>query len=693
MLIYLKNFLGEVEKAYEKLAAKGKVAVRSSALQEDSKDASFAGQQKSYLNVSGIEAVKKAIVDCYASLYEPRAIFYRAQKNYDTSKLSTAVIVQEMVDSDASGVMFTVNPITNDAYSMIVESVWGYGEMIVQGAAIPDYYEIDKGRWKIKRKDIAKQEVMLTLDKDKLKQIAVPKTKQTKASISEDLLIRLAKYGQKLHEHYQFPQDIEWSIVDGVIYITQTRPITTISEFSPEGLLNKADTLQYRPLKSLIEGKSASPGIVTGRVKKVLRPIHLEEVSDGDIVVANNTSPEFVPIMKKAAAIITNHGGQTSHAAIICREFGIPCIVGTKNATKVLHAGQKITVDANSGKVYNGELEIKHQTVSLPKDKTSIRQLKTHTQLFVNLSEPEIAGKAAHKFVDGVGLLRAEFIFSEYIGVHPKKLLQEKKKKYFVHKLAESIEDFCRAFHPRPVFYRTCDFTSKEYSLLEGGEHFEELELNPAIGMRGVRRYLDNLDVFELELAAIHRVRDVLGYKNLHLMLPFVRTVKELKLVKTIMAKQGLQRRANFKLFMMAETPNNVLMLDEFIDVGIDGVSIGSDDLAALTLGFDRDNDAISGHYDVKDPGVLKAVEIIIRTCKRRKIHSSISGQIASDHPELAEKLVSWGISSISVSPNVIDRTRIKVWEAEQVHGKHKVTKAEKTKTKSLTVFQKLFKK
>ncbi|OGV95865.1 phosphoenolpyruvate synthase [Microgenomates group bacterium RBG_16_45_19] len=670
------------------------VAVRSSATAEDLPDASFAGQQATYLNIQGDEAVVKAVQKCWASLFEARAIFYRQEKGFNHFKVGIAVPIQRMVQSDVSGVMFTVNPVNNDPFIIIVESVYGLGEMIVQGSATPDHFEVDRQKWTIRHKEISRQTAQLTRVSGLTKVRPVPVNKQSRQKVSDEVILKVAKLGQKLQDHYHFPQDIEWAYENGEVYIVQTRPITTMTAVGKktDQVIGEIAEIVGLPPKALLSGSPASPGIVTGVVKIIKDPKDNDLVEKGDILVAPMTTPDFVPAMKRAVAIVTDQGGQTSHAAIVSRELGVPCVVGTQNATKKLKNHQLITVDASAGVVYPGRLKIHKSALKLPQGIKKIRQLKTRTKVYVNLGEPDMAGGIAQKYVDGVGLLRAEFIISEYIGVHPKLLLETSRRSFFVKKLAEGLEDFCRAFNPRPIIYRTTDFKTNEYRGLTGGDKYEPEEPNPMIGYRGCHRYLIDDDVFQMELDVIKRVRDHLGYKNLHLMIPFVRTVKHLAQIKTILAKAGLQRRPNFKLYMMAEIPNNVLLMDEFIDEGIDGVSIGSNDLTMLMLGTDRDNQLVADVYDERDPGVLKALEIIVRTCKRRGVAVSICGQAPSIYPEITKKLVEWGATSVSVSPDMIDKTRLLIYQMEQIVHQAKPTVADTKRKKTLTLFQRIFK-
>jgi pyruvate,water dikinase len=681
----------EINDAYQKFPIKNQlVAVRSSATAEDLPGASFAGQQATYLNIQGKDTVVKTIHKCWASLFESRAIFYRNEKKFDHFKVGIAVPVQIMVQSDVSGVMFTLNPINNDKSVIVVESVWGLGEMIVQGTVTPDHYEVDRTGWKLLRKEIVTQEIMLTKLNGETKETKVPASKKNLQKIPDRTVVQIAKIGEKLQRHYDYPQDIEWAYDDREIYIVQTRPITTIESVEHVG---ESATIIGKIPEPIVSGSSASPGIVSGKATLLRSPEENDKVQQGNILVAPMTTPDFVPAMKRAAAIVTDQGGQTSHAAIVSRELGVPCIVGSGSATKRIQNGQTITVDAVNGLVYAGALEIKRTKIELPKGIESIRDVKTNTKIYVNLGEPEMAKEISQMYVDGVGLLRAEFIISEYIGIHPRLLIEQGKKKFFIDKLAEGLVEFCKHFTPRPIIYRTTDFKSNEYKGLKGGEKYEKEEANPMIGFRGAHRYLVDDEVFNMELAAIKKVRETEGFKNLFVMIPFVRTVSQMLEVKHLMAKSGLVRSHNFKLYMMAEIPNNVLMLDEFIDVGIDGVSIGSNDLTMLILGTDRDNEMVADVYDERNQGVQKALEIVVRTCKRRGISCSICGQAPSMYPEITKNLVSWGATSVSVSPDMINKTRLIVYNVEKELKKQEESKTEKKRMKVLSVFQKMFKK
>ncbi len=634
------------------------VAVRSSATAEDLPGASFAGQQETFLNVTGETSLILKVKDAWASLFEPRAIFYRHEQRFDHFRVGIAIVVQKMVESEKSGVMFTIDPVTNDKSKIVIEAIYGLGELIVQGVVTPDHYEVDKNEMKILTKHISRQEKKLLKIKGDNKEVRIDKKEKDKQKLSDNQILDLALLGKNLEKHYYFPQDIEWAIEKDNIYIVQTRPITTIKA------TKKADSEKAINLPLILQGSPASPGIASGSVRMVHSLHDIQKIKNGDVLVASQTNPDYVPAMKKAVAIITDKGGRTSHAAIVSRELGIPAVVGTEKATSILKTGMVVTVNGEKGEVYKGGIVksfVHNQSLTVvPSNK-----ITTVTKIYVNLSQPDVAEKVAAKNVDGVGLLRAEFIMAN-IGVHPKKLIHDGKKHVFVNTLAEALEKFCTAFNPRPVIYRASDFKTNEYRGLLGGKEYEPIEPNPMLGYRGAFRYITDPKVFELELEAIKLVREKKGLKNLSLMIPFARTVNELIQVKKILSKNGLHRSPTFKLWMMVEIPANVILLDKFIAVGIDGVSIGSNDLTMLILGTDRDNSEVASIYDEQNEAVLWALEKVIKTCHKYKITSSICGQAPSLYPSLVEKLVQWGITSISVSEDVIDSVRKTVSEAEK---------------------------
>jgi pyruvate,water dikinase len=646
----------EIEQAYIKMGG-GLVAVRSSATAEDLPEASFAGQQRTFLNIEGEKEVVAAVQECWASLFEPRAIFYRQQQGFDHFKVGIAVPVQKMVQSQTSGVMFTIEPVTSDSSKIVIEAVFGLGEAIVSGEVTPDLYVVDKDSLKIVTRKIVNQESQLIKNptagaKETNIWIPLPASTQSQQKLSDSEITKIAWLGKQLENWYQFPQDIEWAKEDKEIFIVQTRPVTTIKEAVETELAIQAPVL--------LTGAPASPGIASGPVKIVPEASQIDKVKTGDVLVAEMTTPDFVPAMKRAVAIVTDRGGRTAHAAIVSRELGIPCVVGAENATNTLTDGQVITVDGSQGKVYNGKVSRRIRTTTVAdifKD-----TIQTKTKVYVNLAQPELAEIVAARNVDGVGLLRAEFMVAQ-IGEHPQYMISQNRGQEFVEKLAEGIETFAKAFDPRPVVYRTTDFKTNEYRELTGGQEYEVAEENPMIGYRGASRYITDIDVFKLELEAIKRVRQ--KYKNLWVMIPFVRTVDELAGTKEIMEAEGLKRSEDFKLWMMVEVPSNIFLMEKFLGVGIDGISIGSNDLTQLILGIDRDSEKLAETFDERNEAVLIALERAIKVAKSMGVTSSICGQAPSVYPELTEKLVEWGITSVSVSPDMIGTTREIIAKAE----------------------------
>lgn len=661
----------EIMKNYAKLGHDVYVAVRSSATAEDLPGASFAGQQESYLNVRGDTNLIMRVRDAWASLFGERAIFYRVQKKFDHFKVGIAVPVQKMIQSEVSGVMFTVDPITQDKDKLVIEAIYGLGDYIVQGVVTPDHYEVSKAKKEILTKNIAKQTIMETRGGKEVIESKVPAKKQELQKISDKHILHLGELGKKIHAHYFFPQDIEWALEDGKIYITQARPITTLSNSEKMIPELKIENLKLK----ILSGAPAAPGLVSGPVRMVPNVKLLGRVKKGDIMVTDMTTPDFVPAMRRAAGIITNRGGLTSHAAIVSRELGVPCIVGTGNATKVLKDDIVVTLNGSTGEVFKGSIKISPSTLPISQLTTQNSSVvKTATKVYVNLAEPERAVEIAKNHVDGVGLLRAEFMMGN-IGVHPKKMIADGKSEVYINKLASDLAVFCKAFGNRPIIYRASDFKTNEYRHLKGGELYEPEESNPMLGFRGAYRYIKNPDVFELELAAIKKVRNKMGHKNLYLMIPFVRTPAEMLDVKKIITTAGLIRSGTFKLYMMCEIPSNVILLDDFLDIGIDGISIGSNDLTMMIMGTDRDNEEVATEFDERNPAVIWALEKIIKTCIKRGVACGICGQAPSQYPELVEKLVNWGITSISVNPDAIDRTRQIVANCESKlikYGKNK---------------------
>ena len=643
------DIASEIRAYYEEMG-EGFVAVRSSATAEDLPEASFAGQQSTYLNIRGSESVINHVQQCWASLFEARAIYYREEQHFDHFKVGIAVPVQRMVESESSGVMFTVEPISSDTSKMTIEAIYGLGEGIVSGEVTPDMYIIDKASRTVLTRNISHQARMLAKNlnvlpgEDPNSWLTVPVENQSVPKITPTEVDLLIETALNIEKHYGCPQDIEWGKEKGKIFILQTRPVTTVKKN-----VEHQEEIDATPI---LVGNAASPGFGIGPVVILSDASQIDQVKNGDIIVAQMTTPDFVPAMKRAAAILTDDGGRTSHAAIVSRELGVPCVVGTKTATKVLTPGQIITVDGAHGKVYDGAIKIENKDAE---KEAELEQLQTKTNVYVNLAQPELAEKVAKRHVDGVGLLRAEFIVSQ-IGMHPLYMIKEGRQEEYIQKLYEGILPFAKAFYPRNVTYRTTDFKTNEYKELIGGAEYEGNEENPMLGYRGASRYIHDPEAFKLEIEAIKRVRA--EYDNVNVMIPFVRTVKELRTVKAIMEECGLVRSDRFKLWMMVEIPANVLLIEDFLSVGIDGVSIGSNDLTQLTLGIDRDNDLLADTFDERNKAVLKAIKHTITVCKKMGVTASICGQAPSVYPELTEKLVQWGITSVSVSPDMIARTR-----------------------------------
>ena len=645
----------EIKENYKKLAKDQKiyVAVRSSATAEDLPDASFAGQQATFLNISGEDNCVKAVKDCWASLFEARAIYYRAEKGFDHFKVGIAVPVQMMVQSKKSGIMFTIDPVTNDTSKLIIEAGIGLGEAVVLGAITPDRYVVDKKTMQIVDKEINKQEFKIDRDGEETKEMPLSEEEKTRQKLSEEEIMELAKLGVKIENHYKRAMDTEWAI-DEKVYMVQARPVTTLKEENVSSENNQGVDIDKAEI--ILKGAAASVGMASGKVNIIHSPEEIDKIKEGDVLVTEMTTPDYVPAMKRASAIVTDQGGRTCHAAIVSRELGIPCVVGTGIATETLLNVDTVTVDGKRGIVYKGEVKIEKEEAPQGQATYQATEPVTATRIYVNLGEPELAAQIAKKNVDGVGLLRAEFIIAEQIKEHPRKMIKEGRSQEFIDKLAESLEVFAREFHPRPVVYRATDFKTNEYRNLPGGEEFEPVEDNPMIGYRGCFRYLKEPEVFKLELEAIKKVRE--NYNNLHLMIPFVRRIDEFKEVKKQVEANGLVRSNDFKLWIMVEVPSTVFLIDKFIEAGIDGISIGSNDLTQLILGLDRDSSIVAEEYDERNEAVQMAIKRVIQICRLHGVTASICGQAPSVYPEISERLVEYGVTSISVNPDMIEQTR-----------------------------------
>ncbi|VVB67812.1 Phosphoenolpyruvate synthase [Candidatus Norongarragalina meridionalis] len=591
-------------------------------------------------------------------------------------RVGLCAIDQKMVDSEKSGIMFTADPMTEDRSAIVIEAGFGLGEAIVSGMVTPDRYIVDRESFAIREKDIAKQDIMIVRAANGGDDtIDVPEEMREAQKITDDDIVALAKIGRKLDEHYAFPQDVEWAIEKGKCYIVQTRAITTLGKKKKEEEAKPAAASSSGSGEALLRGMGASPGVASGPVKIVMDASEIDRVLKGDVLVAHMTSPDYVPAMKRAAAIVTDAGGMTCHAAIVSRELGVPCIVGTKEATSKLKDGQVITVDAKRGIVYDGEVAIEGaKSASAPANDgqqatvvnvtAAPSHVVTGTKIYVNIAETEKAEEVGAKDCDGVGLLRAEFMIAG-LGVHPKKLVAEHREQEFIDALANGLRTVCSAFYPRPVIYRATDFKTNEYRNLEGGAEYEPQEENPMIGYRGCFRYVKDPDVFRMELRAIKKVREEFGMKNLWLMIPFVRTLHELEVCKKLTEEEGLPRSYDFKFGIMCEVPSTVVLAEEFCGIGIDFMSIGSNDLTQLTLGVDRDSTIVAEDFDERDPSIMKSVKAVIDGCHKHGVRVGICGQAPSVYPEFAEALVEYGIDSISVNPDVIEVTRRIVASAE----------------------------
>ncbi len=672
-----KSFEEQIYNDYNKLIEKEKniyVAVRSSATSEDLPDASFAGEQETYLNVHGVEDVLDKIKLCYASLFSPRAIYYREKKHFGHFKLSLATVIQKQIFSETSGVMFTLDVSSGDNSKIVIESSYGLGEYIVGGVVTPDTFYVDKKTLKITDKIITKKTKMLKcLETGGTEELVVDTEKVNVQSLTDGEVIQLAKYGIELENHYKNCMDIEWAqdSFDHKIYIVQARFETVWSNKNKKGVNMEKSVEKNIENDIILKGLPASPGKITGRAKILMGTDEIHKFNDGDILITKMTAPDWVPIMGKAKAIITDEGGLTCHAAIVSRELEVPCIVGTssygKKATETIKDNELITVDAKNGIVYRGGIEGSEDIESKPENIYSYEgNIITGTKIMVNMGEPELAEKVSKLPSDGIGLMREEFIWAQ-IGEHPLSLIKENRGDYFVDKLAESLGSVCRAFSPRPVVLRFSDFKSDEYKNLKGGKEFEPDEDNPLLGWRGSSRYYDDRykEAFKLELKAVKKAINDYLLRNIWVMIPFTRTVEELKKVVKIMEENGLERNKDFKLFLMSEIPSNIVLADKFNEY-VDGYSIGSNDLTMLLLGSDRNNGKMSSMFDERDLAVKRAIRYLIKIAHRDGKIVSICGQAPSQYDEIVDFLVRSGIDDISVNPDAVVHVRKLVASVEK---------------------------
>jgi pyruvate,water dikinase len=670
-------------------------AVRSSATAEDLPDASFAGQQETFLNIVGLDNILHAIKEVFASLYNDRAISYRVHKNFVHADVALSAGIQRMVRSDkgAAGVMFTLDTESGFRDAVFVTSSYGLGETVVQGAVNPDEFYVHKpmlaaGKKAVVRRNIGSKMIKMTFSSEKVagKSVItedVSEAQRNQFSINDDEVMELARYAMIIEKHYGRPMDIEWGKdgIDGKLYILQARPETVQSQ-SGAGKVEKFKLKQFS--RQLASGRAIGQKIGIGPVRIVSDPKEMDQVQPGDVLVADMTDPNWEPVMKRAAAIVTNRGGRTCHAAIIARELGIPAIVGCGDATETLHEGEIVTVsctEGDTGHVYRGRLDFEVTS----RDISAMPEIPL--KVMMNVGNPELAFEFAQLPNAGVGLARVEFIINNVIGIHPKAILDVERlpaskreeikrrargyasaKDFFVEKLVEGVSTIAAAFWPNPVIVRLSDFKSNEYRKLLGGDLYEPEEENPMLGFRGASRYIAQSfrDCFEMECRAMKYVREAMGLTNVQLMVPFVRTVGEGQAVVDLLAEHGLKQGENeLKLIMMCEIPSNALLADEFLKI-FDGFSIGSNDLTQLTLGLDRDSGLVANLFDERDPAVKKLLAMAIAAANQAGKYIGICGQGPSDHPDLAEWLMDQGINSISLNPDTV----VETWTRLALHKK-----------------------
>ena len=631
------------------------VAIRSSATAEDLPEASFAGQQDTFLHVSGDDEVIEYIRKCWASLFEARAIFYREENNFEHSKVYIAVVVQKMAIADKAGVMFTVNPSTGEEIALI-EGSWGLGEAVVSGDVTPDNYQVDKKDNEIINVTISDKKVMYTNDENGTSvKVDVPEDKRKERVLSDEELIELTEMGKRVQAHYGEPMDTEWAFERDNLFLLQARPITTLGDVSAEEESDVAETGDV-----LVRGLGASPGMATGNVKIVLDIDELDKIKDGDIMVTTMTTPDMVPAMRRASGIVTDEGGVTCHASIISRELGIPCVVGTGNATSTLKENTGVTLDGKKGLVFDGISETKEETPAAANVEAA--PIITVTEVKANVSMPEAAERAAATGADGVGLLRTEHLMLTS-GIHPGKFIADGKEDELIDTIADNVQIVADAFYPKPVWYRTLDAPTDEFITLEGGEN-EPREHNPMLGWRGIRRELDQPEILKCEFKAIKKLHEK-GYTNIGIMIPLSQNPEELVQAKALCSEVGLEPHKDVDFGMMVEIPAAAIMIDEYIKVGIDFVSLGTNDLTQYTLAVDRNNEFVAKHYSEEHPAVMKLIERTIRKCAEAGVTCSICGQ-AGSVPHIVEKLVGFGITSVSSNADAIADVRKTVARAEQ---------------------------
>jgi len=652
-----ENVREEIVEAYRSMGdGKTFVAVRSSATAEDLPDASFAGQQETFLNVTEDDLVDR-IRECWASLFSQRAIYYRNQKGFPHDEVDIAVVVQTMVDAEKSGVMFTSHPSTGDP-RIIIEAAWGLGEAVVSGAVSPDNYVVDRTTGEVEQATVATKKVMHVKDEATGETVErdVPEDKRDERVLTQDEIDRLIELGRKVEDHYGEPQDVEWAVAGGEVYMLQSRPITTIDDGASEAESETSDAEDEGDDGYLLSGLGASPGTTSGAIRIVTKLDHLDQVSQGDVIVTEMTMPDMVPAMKRAAAIVTDEGGMTSHAAIVSRELGVPAVVGCGGATHTLENGQVVTVDGEMGAVRKGRIEAEASAAnpspssgSGDEPVASRPKPVTATEVKVNVSIPDAAERAADTGADGVGLLRLEHLVLSLTKT-PERFIRDEGAEAYVKELMSGVRAVAEAFYPRPVRVRTLDAPTDEFRQLEGGDE-EPDEHNPMLGYRGIRRSLDRPDVFKHELEAFKRLYEQ-EYENLEIMFPLVTDGSDVAAARDHMESVGIDPEKR-DWGVMIETPASAFGVEDILAEGVDFVSFGTNDLTQYVLAVDRNNEHVSDRFDELHPTILEIMGDTIDACREAGVDTSICGQ-AGSHPDMVDFLVRKGITSISANIDAV---------------------------------------